>query len=699
MNPFAEEWGQGIVEFTRRAIERKRQQKIREEEERQLRIATVQSEKLRAEARAIAKQRQQLEKEDREEKRPGILAAIEDGIVAYVNSFVPKADPIFSVRADDVVPDRGVLVREIMALCWPYRHYVGDEIRAYEASIDEVSQEVLTKGEFERGKRVYPIEYNKRDDVIVRYLYNTSFFFLIETMLVRVGIPNHVRFEHQFVLGPSGTGKTTLLFAQLLPDLEKVARGKCAIVIMDGKGDLIKQVANLAAFGPGGELEGKLVYLEPDTLHPLALNLFDIGDLPDEANQRAIAKREIEESILSSLTTMSTAGDSMVRFLVQLCMQIDGATIETLMELLTPEGFKKHSKHLPKLSTRAQLYFSSTFTQSSRQATKDALLSRLNEAMSVDAFADMFVSKVSKFSLLRAIEKPCVIIINTNRQLLGAAGCEMFGRFFLSQLLHASLHRDGSSLPLLCYVDECHHYIARDDAIAEHLTQMRSRRIGLIFATQMWEWITSAKVKQALLDCAIKFSAERKKQKRKGDFQCEVSGYFDNRSMAVQVIEPPSQPRVSKAAFETLKVEMRRRYCTRAMMPIGGPASEHRTRDIEQTTSADHTAPNKSRREIVRECGAALADYWPDFEDAVAGASGTIGEEKLFQYIDKIDISNADKTRLHELRRQRNRMLHPPQEVFPVEEWSREIVHYTKLFNDLVERRRTSDPAAASPER
>lgn len=400
-----------------------------------------------------------------------------------------------------------------------------------------------------------------------------------------IEIPAETRFEHQFILAPSGSGKTTLMMVQLLDDLAKVARGECSLIILDGKGDLIEHVPSLAMFGPGGALEGKLIYLEPDTLNPLALNFFDVGGPMSEGNERTIARRELEETILASLSDMSTAGDTMLRRLIQLCLEVEEPTIDTLIDILNPKSFASYAEYVTHLSPRAQNYFATTYIQSTRSATKDALTSRLHDAMSVDTFADMFTSKESKLNLLNTIEKPCVIVVNTNQQLLGKSGCEMFGRFFLSQLLQASLHRNSSSLPLFCYVDECHYYIARDDAIAEHLTQMRSRRIGLVFATQMIEWITSPKARQALTDAAIQFVADRQTQKQTGLFQCRIARKFDNQFIDVQVPKLPSLQHMSSAAFNALRADMRRRFAT--------PLSERRA-SVEKPEAPPEPAQSRS---------------------------------------------------------------------------------------------------------
>jgi len=62
----------------------------------------------------------------------------------------------------------------------------------------------------------------------------------------------------------------------------------------------------------------------------------------------------------------------------------------------------------------------------------------------------LFMSPHNKFNMADEVESARVILINTKRVLLGAHGCQLFGRFFfLSQLMQAALLRGPRSMPVL----------------------------------------------------------------------------------------------------------------------------------------------------------------------------------------------------------------------------------------------------------
>src|SRR3954452_25570540 len=91
-------------------------------------------------------------------------------------------------------------------------------------------------------------------------------------------IPLHPRFEGTWVVGLPGTGKTQLFQHFLMDDLDMVARGEACVIILDPTGTedgtLIRNVTRLKRFAPGGDLYGKLIYIDPtDEHYTLPINL------------------------------------------------------------------------------------------------------------------------------------------------------------------------------------------------------------------------------------------------------------------------------------------------------------------------------------------------------------------------------------------------------------------------------------------
>lgn len=354
-------------------------------------------------------------------------------------------------------------------------------------------------------------------DIPSAYLGGTAFAELFDKPLP-FPLSQDIRFQHQFVVAPPGSGKTQLLQAQIAHDLTHVIAGKASIIVIDSQGinegtqgkkrTLLQNLINLKLFAPGQPLDGKLVYLHPS--RGLALNIFDMGQNDPSASER---QREVSLSSAHEMISYCLSGDTdqqrqMIQYVVRLAMQMPDATIHTVRRILTtPEKrFEAtFSEALDRATPLVQDYFRGTFFTAGRAPTKDAVLARVMGMLSSDIFADMFSHTHNSVRLLDEIEGGKVIVINTDKELLKRHACEAFGRFFIALLMQATMQR-RTATPVFCYIDECHDYVAADENIVEMLLQARKQSAGLVLATQLLSNITSPKVRTALSSVAIKMA-------------------------------------------------------------------------------------------------------------------------------------------------------------------------------------------------
>jgi len=319
------------------------------------------------------------------------------------------------------------------------------------------------------------------------------------------------RFMHEWVIAPSGSGKTQLLQSQIVEDLDRVQKGEASIIIIDSqgmdRGKLLSNVANLKLFAPGQPLEGKLVLLGPDPDHPLALNIFDMGQYNSNLSAR---DRQILHAASLQMITFCLAGTTdqqrdMIEYLVQLAMVVPGANINTIRRMLTPKGLEEFRPYLAKVDEVVRDYFLHSFNVQSQNVTKEAVTRRIMGMLKNPVFRKMYQNERNKFNMREEIDSGKVIIINTDVALLGPEACELFGRFFIAQLLQATQQRK-SNTPVYCYIDECQDYIATDETVASLLDKARKQHVAFILAHQRLANIKSANVIDALSNAAIKFA-------------------------------------------------------------------------------------------------------------------------------------------------------------------------------------------------
>ncbi|WP_316158324.1 MULTISPECIES: hypothetical protein [unclassified Bradyrhizobium] len=309
-------------------------------------------------------------------------------------------------------------------------------------------------------------------------------------------LPDETRFSGHWIIAPPGRGKTTLLHAMFLDDLPRHA----SIVVMDSKGDLINPIKNMAA------VADRLVLIEPDSYHPLALNPLDV---PSENIPHTIA---LIEYILSGLldAKFTNLQSALFRHVLPAMLQaFPNPTIDTLKRVLA-DGLTRDE--VEKLDSRLRQFFenkASGFHSKTYAETRSQIIWRLDFILTNDTMRAMFASPTTRLKIGEAMNIGKIVLIDASKAKLGDEGSEFYQRFFLALILGAaqarSTLRPSEKLPVYCYLDECQ-WVRNDQKLATILDECRSQKIALILAHQRTDQITNPNVLSAVANCAIRFA-------------------------------------------------------------------------------------------------------------------------------------------------------------------------------------------------
>jgi hypothetical protein len=514
------------------------------------------------------------------------------GIIQELPPIPDDNTPTLAVPLYSLLPKPGVLVDKIIGTLVDEPLVNAGLFTAFQKRAYENQCKISKVVPYEETKR--PLVTADESDLpaeelIDAYLGGTPFVELFK-LSVPFEIPERTRFEHHWIIGGTGHGKTNAIGNLLIDDLQRVSEGEASIVVIDSQNTLIPMLAHLPVFAKGNLLEGKLVLIDvSDVEYPVALNLFDVG-LQRLTNYSLLDRErllntaaEVMEFILQSLlgAEMTSRQSTLFGFALQAMQLIPDATIHTFRELMEPNGRKKFAPHLTNLQGRARDFFDTLFDAPIFAQTKQQVVARLFAICENRTFDRMLSNPKSKLDLFTEINSGKVILINTAKDLLKQQGTEIFGRFFLALIAQAAQERATmpaeNRLPCFVYIDEAQDYLSTDSNFTMILEQARKQNVGMIVAHQYVTQLSQKTLDSLYANTSIKFAggvSDKDAYALVRNMRCEpafiaeqprgsFAGFVRNTTKNAITLKFPLLPRLKKMTpdqYAAVLAENRARY-------------------------------------------------------------------------------------------------------------------------------------------
>lgn len=298
-------------------------------------------------------------------------------------------------------------------------------------------------------------------------------------------ISDEDRRRHLYVIGQTGTGKSTLLKDMARQDIE-AGRGVCFI---DPHG---QDVEELMAFVPPGRVEDVIYFNPGDIERPLGLNFLEYDMRHPE--QKSLIVNELLD-IFNKLYNMSVAGGPMFeqyfRNATALVMEdpTSGNTLLEIPRVLADKEFRDR-----KLSRSANIVVN-TFWQkiaekaggeSSLQNMVPYITSKIDTFLSNDIMRPIIAQEKSAFNFRDAMDQQKILLINLSKGRLGELNSSLLGLIIVGKILMAALSRadmnEADRRDFYLYIDEFQNVTTK--SIATILSEARKYRLNLIIAHQ-----------------------------------------------------------------------------------------------------------------------------------------------------------------------------------------------------------------------
>jgi hypothetical protein len=285
---------------------------------------------------------------------------------------------------------------------------------------------------------------------------------------------------HLLVVGPTGTGKSTLLLNLAIQDIQ-AGRG---VVVLDPSGDLASDVLDRV---PGHRLSDVIHLDVSDEQRPVGLNL--LAASPDDAELRA-------DQVLAIIKQRATSwGPQLEEILANslVALAASGQTLVELRPLLEDEGFRRPlvARLDPVLVPGAAAFFR-RFEQWSDEQRHQALGPVLNKITPIVG-RRMLRNVVGQtdpttWSMPTVLATNRILLVSLPTGRIGAYAAELLGGVVVSMLWNAVLERSAvdrqQRQPSYTYVDEAPRFLGGAHDLTDALARARGHGYGLVLATQ-----------------------------------------------------------------------------------------------------------------------------------------------------------------------------------------------------------------------
>ncbi len=288
------------------------------------------------------------------------------------------------------------------------------------------------------------------------------------------------RLRHMYLIGKSGTGKSTLLETMISQDIANGA----GVGVLDPHGETIDRVLDRI---PDHRIKD-VVYFDPsDTSKPLGLNLLEMSD-PSEKNLMASGlvsaiKQHFDYSWGPRL-------EYLLNYAILTLLEVPGTTMLGITRLMDDPNYQKYILHQIK-DPLVIRFWEREFKEmkGNQKLVTEAIApiqNKVNRFLASTTIRNILGQKKSTLDLWDAMNSGKIILMNLSKGKIGADNANLLGALLVSRLQFFALQRARipyeKRRPFYLYVDEFQNFAT--GSFEEILSESRKYKLGLYLTHQ-----------------------------------------------------------------------------------------------------------------------------------------------------------------------------------------------------------------------
>jgi hypothetical protein len=289
------------------------------------------------------------------------------------------------------------------------------------------------------------------------------------------------RTRHEYIIGKSGCGKSSLLSWQVRQDISK-GEGIC---VVDPHGDLIEDVLSHV---PKERAKDVVVFDPSDIDRPMGLNLLE-AKTDEEKDRASLDAMEIFIKLFGS----EIFGPRIQHYFRNGCLtlmddEVEGATLIDVPRLFVDDEFQRYKVSKCK-NVVVRSFWEHEIAKTGAREKEEMIpyfSAKFGPFVTNTTMRNIIGQPKSAFSVREIMDNGKILLVNLSKGKIGDINAQLLGLIFVNKVNMAALSRADTAFAkrrrFYLYVDEFQNFVT--DAFATILSEARKYELGLIMAHQ-----------------------------------------------------------------------------------------------------------------------------------------------------------------------------------------------------------------------
>ncbi len=292
------------------------------------------------------------------------------------------------------------------------------------------------------------------------------------------GIKAQDRRQHMYVIGMTGTGKTTLIENMVLQDIHS-GRG---VGVIDPHGEFVERV--LSQIPP--ERADDVVYFNPvDSEYPIGFNILDVPDLK--------FKHLVVSDLMGIFTKIwANVWSARMEYIMQNCilalLDTPGTTLLGIPRILVDKDYRQKIIANVKDPVVRSFWINEyeTWRDQFRNEAIVPIQNKVGQFLNTSFIRNIVGQPKSTLNVSEVMNAGKILLINVSKGRIGEDNSQLLGAMLITKVQLAAMERvrvpEEDRKDFYMYVDEFQNFAT--DSFASILSEARKYRLNLIIAHQ-----------------------------------------------------------------------------------------------------------------------------------------------------------------------------------------------------------------------